>query len=78
MLNKLMHRYGELAGIPEHKGHFHSLKHTRGTMLCDAGVEIRQVQDHMGHVEIGSTLIYAVATENQRQRTSESLERIVL
>ena len=73
-LNKLMHRYGELAGLPAHKRHFHCLKHTCGTMLRDAGVEIAGIQDHLGHADIRSTMVYAHATETQRRDVARRLE----
>ncbi len=76
-LNRLMHIYGEIAELPPHKRHFHCQKHTCATMLLDAGVEIHQVQDHLGHADIGSTMVYAHVTEGQRQDVAERLERVV-
>lgn len=73
-LNGLMHRYGEKAGLPAHKRHFHCLKHTCGTMLRDAGVEIANIQDHLGHSDIRSTMIYAKGTEKQRMDVARRIE----
>ena len=75
-VNKLMHRYGELDGVPAHKRHSHCLKHTCGTMLLDADVGIKQVQDHLGHSDIRSTMVYAASTETQRRDVAERLEGI--
>jgi site-specific recombinase XerD len=39
--------------------HFHVLKHSVATHLLDAGVDIRFVQDWLGHSNIQNTVIYA-------------------
>src|SRR5205085_10499919 len=41
MLDDLIKQYGEAAGIPKEKRHFHVLKHTIATHLLDAGAELR-------------------------------------
>ena len=58
-LDELMKHYGEHAGIPESKRHFHALKHSIATHLLDAGADLRFVQDWIGHASIGNTVIYA-------------------
>ena len=52
MLDYLMKAYGEKAGIPLDKRHFHVLKHSIATHLLDAGADIRFVQDWIGHKNI--------------------------
>jgi integrase/recombinase XerD len=46
----------------------HSLRATTATLLLDAGVDIRKVQDLLGHRHITTTQIY----DKRRRRTSES------
>jgi integrase/recombinase XerD len=46
----------------------HSLRATAATLLLDAGVDMRKVQDLLGHRHITTTQIY----DKRRRRTSES------
>ena len=62
-----MKKYGEKAGIPKHKRHFHTLKHSIATHLLDAGTDLRFVQDWLGHKDIKNTAIYAQLTTHRRK-----------
>ncbi len=73
MLDVLMKRYGELAGLPEHLRHFHVLKHTCCTHLLSKGMHVDQVQDWVGHANIQSTMIYAKVTNPRREEMARSL-----
>ena len=66
-LDLLMKKYGAKARIPEHKRHFHTLKHSIATHLLDAGTDLRFVQDWLGHKDIKSTAIYAQLTTHRRK-----------
>lgn len=46
----------------------HSLRATTATLLLDAGVDIRKVQELLGHRHITTTQIY----DKRRRSTSES------
>jgi len=59
MLHDLMHRYAALAGPPSELSHLHALKHSCATHLLNRGESIEDVQDHLGHANIQSTLVYA-------------------
>jgi integrase/recombinase XerD len=60
----LMKRYCELAGVPPEKAHPHALKHTCCTLLLsDRRESIVDVQTHVGHADIRSTLVYAKLTD---------------
>jgi site-specific recombinase XerD len=65
-LDTLMKHYGEEAGIPASKRHFHVLKHSIATHLLDAGADLRFVQDWVGHASIKNTVIYAQLTSRRR------------
>ena len=74
MLDVLMKKtYGEPAGIPEHKRHFHVLKHSIATHLLDAGADLRFVQDWIGHASIKTTVIYAQLTNRRRDEEARKV-----
>ena len=51
----------------------HSLRHTFTTRLCEAGVNVKFIQDVLGHADIGTTLnIYADATRDMKKKEFES------
>lgn len=61
-----MKKYGELAGIPQGEGHFHSLKHSIAPHLLDAGADIMFVKDWLGHKNIQNTIVYSRLTSRTR------------
>jgi integrase len=52
-----MHTYGEAAGLPELYCHPHTLKHSVLTYLAQT-MDVEQLQDRSGHVDLGSLGIY--------------------
>lgn len=51
----------------------HILRHTFATRLCEAGVNMKVIQDVLGHADIGTTMnIYADATEDLKSREFKS------
>jgi len=72
-LDELMKHYGERAGIPESKRHFHALKHSIATHLLDAGADLRFVQDWIGHASIKNTVIYAQLTSRRRDEEARQV-----
>lgn len=46
----------------------HSLRHTFTTRMCEAGVNVKAMQDILGHADAGTTMdIYAEATKELKQ-----------
>lgn len=56
-VGKIVRRYFNDAGI-EQKGGAHVLRHSMATSLLDAGVDLRHIQEMLGHESIQSTQIY--------------------
>ena len=76
MLHYLTKYYCKLAGIPEEKAHFHALKHTCGTIMLSVLKEsIVDVQHHLGHADIRSTMVYAKLTEQANEDRALRLKK---
>ncbi len=70
----LFRRYAEAAKLPRERQHPHVLRHSIATHLLDAGWDIADVQDWIGHADIKSTQVYAKVTNKRREtRYAESL-----
>lgn len=70
----LFRRYADTAGIARERQHPHVLRHSIATHLLDAGWDIADVQDWLGHADIKSTQVYAKVTNKRREtRYVESL-----
>lgn len=65
--------YGQKAGLPIDKRHFHVLRHSIAVHLIEAGADIRFVQDWLGHTNIQSTVIYAHITDRARDEQAQKL-----
>jgi len=73
MLDVLMKKYGEQAGIPPDKRHFHVLKHSIATHLLDAGADVKFVQDWIGHKNIQNTVVYVQISNRDREEQTRKL-----
>lgn len=55
----------------------HSLRHTFTTRMCEAGVNIKVIQDTLGHADISTTLnIYADVTKELKKKEFEGVEAV--
>jgi integrase len=54
----LIQKYGALAGVPEHKRFIHSLKHTAGVHMRQAGCKLEEIKAALGHKSMNSTAQY--------------------
>jgi site-specific recombinase XerD len=52
----------------------HSLRHTFGSQLVMAGVDLATVQQEMGHADISTTMIYSHLTPEHRQNAVNALQ----
>jgi integrase/recombinase XerD len=73
MQDKLIKKFGPLAGISLDKCHVHCLKHNCATHLLARGESLEDVQDHLGHRSIKSTEGYAKFTSPRRQARDKRL-----
>ncbi|WP_442867807.1 tyrosine-type recombinase/integrase [Butyricicoccus sp. OF27-2pH9A] len=54
-------------GLPEIR--FHGLRHTAGSLLLAQGVNIKQIQEFLGHSDVTTTLnIYTPMRKRKRKR----------
>ena len=65
-LDKMFKKYCEEVGIPKDKRHFHTLRHSIAVHMIEAGIDVRIVQDFLGHRDIRSTTIYTHITNVAR------------
>ena len=57
----------------------HTLRHTFATRLCESGMNMKLMQDILGHSDISTTMdIYAHITEAMKQQASEYMRNIIL
>ena len=63
----------EITTLPDFSNH--SLRHTFTTRMCEAGVNIKAMQDILGHADVETTLdIYADATKELKSKAMISFE----
>jgi integrase/recombinase XerD len=63
--------YADAAEIPRGLQHPHVLRHSIATHLLEAGWDISDVQDWLGHTDISSTQVYAKITNKRRDAMYE-------
>ena len=56
-LRKIVQRAGRAAGLGDHV-HPHMLRHSCGFRLTNTGVDLRIIQDWLGHKNISNTVLY--------------------
>lgn len=74
-LHVLMRKYGELAGLPPHKRHFHAIKHTAAMHLLEETHDVAGVKDWLGHRNIQNTMRYVQLLGFHRDEFAERLLR---
>lgn len=55
---------------------FHSLRHTFGPRLGMAGVDVKTIQELMGHRDIKMTMRYSHPTPEHKRKAVELLDRV--
>jgi integrase len=67
----LFRRYAEAAALPADRRHPHVLRHSIAVHLMNAGWDVSDVQDWLGHRNIASTMVYAAVTNKRREAKYE-------
>jgi len=73
-IQQLFHGYAHAAGLPPEFS-VHCLRHSIATHLLEAGIGTEFVRDHLGHVNIQNTMIYARLTDRRRDQVYEQMEQ---
>jgi integrase/recombinase XerD len=55
----------------------HTLRHSYATRILEAGVNLRQIQEYLGHRSIMTTMIYTHLTETSIHQTQQLLNRLM-
>jgi site-specific recombinase XerD len=71
MIYHLFRRYADAAQLPADRHHPHVLRHSIAVHLMNAGWDAADVQDWLGHRDIGSTMVYAAVTNKRREAKYE-------
>lgn len=68
-----------LKGLPKIKKHatIHTLRHSYATHLIEAGVNIRQVQQYLGHASLVNTMIYLHVTDLGNDDAAARINRLM-
>ncbi|WP_028784562.1 tyrosine-type recombinase/integrase [Thalassobacillus devorans] len=75
--NTHMRRLLKISGIDKELTP-HSLRHTHTSLLIEAGVGVKEIQQRLGHGDINTTMnIYAHITENMEEKASQKFSELM-
>jgi site-specific recombinase XerD len=75
MIYHLFRKYAEKAKLPPDKRFVHVLRHSIAVHLLNAGWDISDVQDWLGHKDVRNTLIYGKISNKRREMQFQKLLR---
>jgi integrase len=56
----------------------HSFRHTHTSLLIEAGIGIKEIQQRLGHTDINTTMnIYAHMTANMEEKASQQFSKLM-
>jgi site-specific recombinase XerD len=59
------------------KASVHTLRHSYATHLLEAGVNLRQIQENLGHNSPATTAVYTHLTEQAFQQTKDVINKLM-
>ena len=70
-----LQKWAEDAGLDKHL-HFHLSRHTYGTMLITAGVDLYTASKMMGHADVRPTQIYAKIIDKKKEEAVSLIDKV--
>lgn len=74
-IRKHLQKWAEDAGLDKHL-HFHLSRHTYGTMLITAGVDLYTASKMMGHADVRPTQIYAKIIDKKKEEAVSLIYKV--
>ena len=75
-IDRLFRVYAEHAKLPPSKRHSHCLRHSVAAHLLEAGHALEEVQAHLGHKSIHSTVVYTKVSAPRRRPLSVRIQQV--
>lgn len=73
LIYHLFRAYAAAAELPANRRHVHVLRHSIAVHFMNAGSDVSDVQDWLGHRAVSSTLVYARITNKRRDDNFERM-----
>jgi integrase/recombinase XerD len=74
-IQKIVKGTAEKAGLKKNV-HVHTLRHSFATHLLEAGVDIRKIQELLGHSDLSTTQIYAHVSSKELRKIKSPLDSL--
>lgn len=75
VMRKHLQKWAEQAGLDRHL-HFHLSRHTYGTMLITAGVDLYTASKMMGHADVRPTQVYAKIIDKKKEEAVSLIDKV--